>query len=212
MARKPLAGTVAANVVEHGTGALNVDGCRVEGEPWTHPGSNAVGGVYGDFGNDSARSNDKGRWPANLIHDGSDEVLSAFPQAPGQQRAVGPEFAPKAGTACYGDYGPRPFVAPRIEGDKSAARFFYCAKASKAERGEGNRHPTVKPVALMRWLVRMVTPPGGTVLDPFMGSGTTAIAAREEHVEFIGFEREAEYIETAISRLPQGLLDFGGAK
>ncbi len=99
---------------------------------------------------------DAGRWPANVVHDGSDEVVDAFPFSAGQQRAVGPEFAPKTGTAVYGDYGPRPVVEPRNDAG-SAARFFYTAKADAADR-LGSKHPTVKPVDLMRWLVRLVTP------------------------------------------------------
>jgi len=86
------------------------------------------------------------------------------------------------------------------EGDASAARFFYCAKASKSERGEGNNHPTVKPIELMRYLCRMVTPPGGLVLDPFTGSGTTGLAAQLEGFQFLGFEREAAYVEIAKRR------------
>jgi hypothetical protein len=136
VARRPLTGTVATNVLKHSTGAINVDGCRV-----------------GDR---------TGRWPANLIHDGSDEPC-----------------------ALLGD----------------AARFFYCAKASKADRGEGNSHPTVKPTELMRYLCRLVTPPGGVVLDPFMGSGSTGKAAVLEGFKFIGIEREAEYLEIARGRI-----------
>lgn len=83
----------------------------------------------------------------------------------------------------------------------SAARFFYCARASKAERGDGNTHPTVKPLALMRWLVRLATPPGGTVLDPFMGSGSTGVAALSEGFQFIGIEREPAYAEMANRRI-----------
>jgi site-specific DNA-methyltransferase (adenine-specific) len=133
VARKPQAGTVAANVLEHGTGALNVEGCRVGG-----------------------------RWPANLIHDGSEEPA-----------------------ALLGD----------------AARFFYCAKASRSDRGEGNTHPTVKPTDLMRYLCRLVTPPGGTVLDPFMGSGSTGKAAALEGFHFLGIEREAQYLDIARARI-----------
>ena len=191
LARKPLSGTVAANVLEHGTGALNVDGCRVAlpdgDEGWNVPDpdtrhvnparSAAANGTPGHGRHAEQRSspNTAGRWPANLVHDGSAEVLERFP--------------------ADADTG-------------SAARFFYCGKASQAERGADNRHPTVKPLALMRWLVRLVTPPGGTVLDPFMGSGTTACAAVEEGVQFIGCERELEYAETAVRRLPQPTLGF----
>ncbi len=171
VARKPLVGTVAANVLEHGTGAINVDGCRVGTEQRYNAAagnannpSTALGPAQaGGFGmkSDGAGTYVQGRWPANLIHDGSDEPC-----------------------ALLGD----------------AARFFYCAKASKADRGEGNGHPTVKPTELMRYLCRLVTPPGGVVLDPFMGSGSTGKAAALEGFRFIGIEREAEYLEIARGR------------
>lgn len=244
LARKPLEGTVAANVLKHGTGALNIDGCRVdagEGRPLRviDPKPEANGAVYAgrreaghgfDGGSKAAGETTLGRWPANLIHDGSDEVLAAFPQAPGQQRAVGPQHGANPSINTYGDYGPREQFNPR--GDKgSAARFFYCAKASKRDRNEGcehiearqyshdgrqtpidnayqrnssnssNSHPTVKPTDLMRYLCRLVTPPGGTVLDPFMGSGSTGKAAMLEGFRFIGCERETEYVEIARARI-----------
>ena len=146
VARKPFKGNVAANVLQHGTGAINIDGCRV-----------------GD--------NSK-RWPANLIHDGSDEV-----------------------TELLGDSG-------------SAARFFYQAKCSRKDRGEGNTHPTVKPTDLMRYLCRLVTPPGGIVLDPFMGSGSTGKAALLEGFQFIGIERDPDYFAMAQQRLNETQLGF----
>ena len=134
VARKPLIGTVAENVLQHGTGAINVDGGRVEG----------------------------GRWPANFIHDGSEEATDLL---------------------------------------GASARFFYCAKASKTDRGNDNHHPTVKPTDLMRYLCRLVTPPNGIVLDPFMGSGSTGKAAMLEGFAFVGIEREAEYCEIARARI-----------
>jgi site-specific DNA-methyltransferase (adenine-specific) len=112
-----------------------------------------------------------GRWPANLIHDGSDEVVGLFPE----------------------------------DGDASAARFFYCAKAGPDERRD-SKHPTVKPVALMRYLVRLVTPIGATVLDPFCGSGTTLEAALLESCKAIGVELNPEYCADAVERLRQGVL------
>ena len=144
--RKPLVGTVAENVLAHGAGALNIDGCRVE---------------------DGGEETSKGRFPANLIHDGSDEVLAVFPGAAGG----------------------------------SAARFFYCAKASKTDRGTDNSHPTVKPTELMRYLVRLVTPLGGTVLDPFMGSGSTGKAAVLEGFHFLGIEQDPSYFNIATERI-----------
>jgi site-specific DNA-methyltransferase (adenine-specific) len=196
VARKPLTGTVAENVQEWGTGAINVDGCRVGTETRWNPSAGNKNldnrhtvtpiSKHGEtLGRDCF-----GRWPANLIHDGSDEVVAGFP----------------------GD------------DSGSASRFFYCAKASTADREDGvagvagvagcygnfadktrpkhkNHHPTVKPTALMQYLCRLVTPPGGTVLDPFTGSGSTGKAAILEGFNFIGIEREAEYVEIARARI-----------
>ena len=165
--------TVAENVLAHGTGALNIDGCRVEapgGRPlivgdYKQTDNNAYQGrMDGSLQGGSRHEGETtlGRWPANLIHSGDDEV-----------------------TGLLG----------------SAARFFYCAKASKRDRGEGNTHPTVKPTDLMAYLCRLVTPPGGTVLDPFMGSGSTGKAAMREGFRFVGIEREAEYLAIARARI-----------
>jgi DNA modification methylase len=177
VARKPLIGTVAENVLQHGTGAINVDGGRVGTEELANPSgiSNAMGGVTigkcqggnQDYSGSGA-TNPLGRWPANFIHDGSEEATDLL---------------------------------------GASARFFYCAKASKADRGE-NHHPTVKPTDLMRYLCRLVTPPSGIVLDPFMGSGSTGKAAMLEGFAFVGIEREAEYIDIAKARIQSavGLL------
>ena len=170
VARKPLMGTVAANVLKHGTGAINVDGCRV-GTTRGVPASLSKSKNSNTYGFGSTAGHEReldpnvGRWPANLIHDGSDEPC-----------------------ALLGD----------------AVRFFYCAKASKTDRNSGGvncTHPTVKPTELMRYLCRLVTPPGGVVLDPFMGSGSTGKAAALEGFRFIGIEREAEYLEIARQRI-----------
>jgi site-specific DNA-methyltransferase (adenine-specific) len=222
MARKPLIGTVAENVLEHGTGGLNVDGCRVEAGPdyeaagfgprYGHTSGNRAHGdsrpwIAQKIANGVAVKNSEphtlGRWPANLIHDGSDEVTD-------------------------------------LSG--SAARFFYCPKASKAEREAGlegmesihrvngnkwtdqdyrvtngerpptaesgprtNHHPTVKPIDLMAYLCRLITPPSGTILDPFMGSGSTGVAALREGFKFIGIELNAEYAEIAQKRIENEL-------
>lgn len=222
VARKPLIGTVAANVLAHGTGALNVDGCRVETDPSVDDprlGGNgawktdkAAQNVYeGGYAGQDIASSSLGRWPANLIHDGSEEVTNLM---------------------------------------ESPARFFYCAKASKRDRDEGcegleervagvgdvdessgrdstkpgnqygegsrrrvesglsptmarrNHHPTVKPTELMRYLCRLVTPAGGIVLDPFMGSGSTGKAAVLEGFDFIGIELNPEYFTIAEKRIP----------
>ena len=188
VARKPLIGTIATNVLTYGTGALNIDGSRVGTEGGTR-GSNFVPNSTRFYSNSKlfgrnvdVEQLDAGRWPANVIHDGSDEVLEYFGEP---------------------------------------QRFFYCAKASKSERNAGleglperksdtrsdvaaglwaqmeapkaNFHPTVKPIALMRYLVKLVTPPNGTVLDPFLGSGTTAVAAILEGFNWMGCEMTEDY-------------------
>jgi len=204
MARKPLAGTVAANVQEHGTGALNVDGCRVvAGDGYTE---NAV-----TQGINTARTSydprqvrrtfepsASGRWPANLIHDGSDEVVGLFPQTAG---AIGMKGKTGHSNSIYSNFPHQEERSPGIADSGSAARFFYTAKASKDDRDDGNTHPTVKPTDLMRYLCRIVTPPGGVVLDPFMGSGSTGKAAMLEGFGFIGIEREAAYHAIAEQRI-----------
>jgi site-specific DNA-methyltransferase (adenine-specific) len=192
MARKPLAGTVAANVLEHGTGALNVDGCRVGTESTLLTNGKTAIGVDGEMNSEQVGSA-KGRWPANLIHDGSDEVVGLFPSGGAHGGKGGAGAIWGSGAAGGNDH------ADGSTG--SAARFFYCPKASKRERGEGNIHPTVKPVELMRYLCRLVTPPGGVVLDPFMGSGSTGMACELEGFDFIGIERESEYLEIATQRI-----------
>jgi len=210
VARKPLGEkTVAANVLKHGTGAINVDGCRIDtngetpkgsGNPVKNADPHAIqpGRSGGNGGNETSPL---GRWPANLIHDGSDEVVGLLGEA---------------------------------------ARFFYCAKASKKDRDEGcegmelrlpvddadkwteqdrrrgegitrqpsrNHHPTVKPTGLMRYLCRLVTPPEGIVLDPFMGSGSTGKAAVLEGFQFIGVERDEEYMKIAESRIAAATMN-----
>jgi site-specific DNA-methyltransferase (adenine-specific) len=232
LARKPLRSTVAKNVQNNGTGALNIDGCRIEKN------DNLTGTERNDgWGMQRAGSCEykqpEGRWPANVIHDGGAEVLGAFPKAKGQQGKVGPEHGNRDSVNCYGDYGPRPDTPPRIDTDESAARFFYCVKASREDRNEGldegfqekplnwssgdsnpgsfqaegthraarNAHPTVKPTELMRYLCRLVTPSGGTVLDPFAGSGSTGRGAVLEGFKFIGIEQEAEYVDIARARI-----------
>lgn len=248
VARKPLTGTVAANVQEWGTGGLNINGCRVEmtaedaeksANNWKPEGYKLKNSIY-EFGTKQVKTEQpKGRWPANLIHDGSQMVMDLFPQSKGQQgdvRGTEPSRTGGEGTNCYGEYGRIPAAARNDSG--SAARFFYCAKASRSERDAGcedmehvtageitggreegsaglqspragagrtaggkNVHPTVKPLALMRYLVRLVTPHGGTTLDPFLGSGTTALAALQEGFSVIGIERDEHSHKTAMQRI-----------
>lgn len=171
LARAPLDGTVAANVLAHGTGAINVDASRVPTSDVRFGcadkgGKRSEANCYGSFsGRERTELSDLGRWPANLVHDGSEEVMAAFPEAKGQiasRRAM-----PKPSVNCYGGYG-ESAAFPKRGDSGSAARFFYCAKASKAERGGGNDHPTVKPLALMRWLVGMVVPGGGSRRRPLL--------------------------------------------
>lgn len=209
VARKSLDGTVAANMAKHRTGAMNIDGCRVLATDAAYKAN--CSGDRGhadnrsrvmDFGMGCGTANELGRWPANMIHDGSDEVMAAFPEAPGQQRSVGPEFGSKTSVNTYGDYGPRQNFAPRGDAG-SAARFYYCAKASRADRNDGaeNGHPTVKPTDLMRYLCRLVTPPKGTILDPFAGSGSTGRGAVAEGFNFVGIELDPAYVEIAKARI-----------
>jgi DNA modification methylase len=224
VARKPLQSTVAANVLEHGTGAINIDGCRVPTDDKLGGGMVSMGRPKASEGWDRPWMHDPevterkkieaaskvaaaealGRWPANLIHDGSDEVVGLFPEtgkstggrignAGGGSVPNVPTGTFEAGNPGYGDTG-------------SAARFFYCAKASKADRDADNNHPTVKPTALMRYLCRLVTPPRGIVLDPFMGSGSTGKAAILEGFQFIGIEREEEYIKIAKARIDNAFV------
>ena len=174
VARKPLIGTVANNVLTYGTGALNIDGCRVGTD-------GGCSGASAGPSNGSPIVRADGRWPANVIHDGSDEVLAGFPNEAG-----------------------RFFKSTPID-EADTQSFIYCAKASKSERNAGlegqNFHTTVKPLALMRYLIKLVTPPGGTVLDPFLGSGSTAVAAILEGFEWIGCEMTAEYFPIIEARV-----------
>jgi hypothetical protein len=219
LARKPLDGTVANNVLTHGVGALNIDATRVGNETVTTTNGKGFAGSFEGGINNNGGTQHVGRWPANFIHDGSDEVLELFPEAKGgaypakRGQAVATSFA--SGQETEGGY--------RAMGDSgSAARFFYCAKASRTERNTGldglpadkpvfgdhggtyqglsnsklpqaNFHPTVKPLALIHYLIKLVTPPGGTILDPFLGSGTTAVAATQLGHPWIGCELTPDY-------------------
>lgn len=203
MARKPFTGTVAANVLEHGTGALNVDGCRVaHGEK-----CRMMAPSQANISNPSEKHRQAGRreavlelkpggrWPSNLIHDGSDEVVALFPE-----QSSGANPTRRGGMGFHGAAGQDQCQPQRGADSGSAARFFYTAKATAAER-QGVTHPTVKPLDLMAYLCRLVTPPAGIVLDPFMGSGTTVKAAISEGFRAIGIERDPAYFEMAQHRL-----------
>jgi site-specific DNA-methyltransferase (adenine-specific) len=198
LARKPLIGTVASNVLEHGTGAINIDGCRVRTDERLQ-GSTVENDIRGGrFASGHKNGGERnfiqdaaGRWPANLVHDGSEEVLISFPDSLGQQGDVTGNEPSSLTNNCYGQFNGRP--ATQSRGDTgSAARFFYSAKADANDR-LGSKHPTVKPVDLMQWLVRLVTPKGGLVLDPFAGTGTTAEACFREGMRCMLVERETEY-------------------
>ena len=247
VARKPLIGTVPANLAKHGVGALNIDGCRVHGDDaqggtYTvtrlKPGAtlNKTGGNWRpeEGGVEFNGEMKPGRWPANVIHDGSDEVLAAFPQARGQIADASSSSESRKTQNTYGAMKRGNDGAVARDQGGSAARFFYCAKASKQDRDDGmatepkpvvtfatangtsgkpssisegrnteyrNTHPTVKPTNLMRYLTRLVTPPGGTVLDPFMGSGSTGRGAILEGFNFIGIEMSPEYFDFADARI-----------
>jgi site-specific DNA-methyltransferase (adenine-specific) len=217
VARKPLSEeTVAANVLRWGTGALNIDASRVPVDPEADASqlrimqrgqraedtSGQTWGLSKGGGDVPQVLRPEGRWPANAIHDGSGEVLEAFAAA--GERTSGKPGVMRKGTndgACYGAESRPPGTPMTGFGDSgSAARFFYCAKANKADRA-GSKHPTIKPVALMRHLVTLVTPPGGLVLDPFAGSGTTLQAAVESGFNVIGIEQEAEYHSDILNRM-----------
>ena len=204
LAMKPLDGTFAENALKWGVSGLWIDGCRVEMEKTDKKGEggrigNRTTGTSIFMGKNAGSNQDDsiGRWPANFIHDGSDEVVSMFPQG-----VVGGNRDKRGGCKYFMGKDSRNKPAPGPGDSGSAARFFYAAKASRAERGEGNRHPTVKPLKLIEYLCKLTMPPdAGMVLDPFMGSGTTGIACKQLGRGFIGIEKEPEYFEIASKRI-----------
>jgi site-specific DNA-methyltransferase (adenine-specific) len=215
MARKPLSEkTVVDNVLEWGTGGINIDGCRIGTEKvLSHYAGSSSSETYGWNKGDKKESgkdyyNNEGRFPANIIFDEeagkildeqSGHLKSGFMKA-GTPRLMSDN--PNKNT--YGKWNPDT-VANDTYGDKGgASRFFYCPKASKKDRNEGNttnQHPTVKPTDLMLYLIRLITPKGGTTLDPFMGSGSTGKAAIRGGFDFIGIEREEEYFDISKARI-----------
>lgn len=204
VARKPLEGTIAENVLKYGTGGLNIDGCRIgtekiqtnryiaKGDMTSFRGSQA--------GNAYVSNVHKGRWPANLIHDGSDEVVRLFPETEKSGKGSG-LTATSARSWKNSSLAGINRIGHNDAG--SAARFFYTAKANKADRSQDNKHPTVKPTDLMCYLLQLVTPPGGIALDPFMGSGSTGKAAIQEGFAFIGIEKELKSFDIAHKRIKQ---------
>jgi DNA modification methylase len=243
LARKPLDGTLAANTLKHGCGGINVDGCRVgyqEGEvdftkrqkQQADCGEKGWTGNVAKVGSDIQMFKEKGRWPANLIHDGSEEVVGLFPETTSTRSNRG--GARNDGTTVYqkvpqnidmnyecgfNDTGSAArFFATFQPSENDMKRLMYCPKASDREIlaaeshplfGESydavkNTHPTVKPLALMQWLIRLVTPPGGILLEPFAGSGTTLLAAKAEGRRAVGIEISEEYCEIAANRLREG--------
>jgi site-specific DNA-methyltransferase (adenine-specific) len=242
LARKPLEGTVANNVLTYGTGGLNIDESRVgggSGETKTVQYPDMRGNNYNNAsGTVEYTVTDQGRFPANFIHDGSDEVVGLFPDSKSGKLNTAKIKAPNK---TYGNR-PKELTTEFDYGDSgSAARFFYCAKTSKADRNEGlddfptkqkifngqndtssdyvegsvenkfttqpsaNHHPTVKPTDLMRYLCKLITPPNGVILDPFMGSGSTGKGAVKEGFDFIGIDQSSEYCEIARARIEYAL-------
>lgn len=187
LARKPLAEeSVAENVLEHGTGALNIDGCRI----------------------DTAGESDEGRYPANILLDA--EAAAMLDGQAGPCPTHGVDFADATDNNKQSKYGEFSGGADRdqsyvyADDHDGASRFFYCAKATKAERTHDgtldNDHPTVKPLDVMEWLITLVTAPGQLVLDPFVGSGTTCLAAKHASRKFVGVELQAKYADIARAR------------
>ncbi len=208
-ARKPLSEkTVAENVLKWGTGGINIDGCRISSERqvgWGGDGSKMYDGGLSRDGGEARPVT--GRFPADLIHDGSEEVLGLFPtttSAKGQCKYVGTannNWIERGGIAREGHQ-----VLWEGKGDSgSAARFFYCAKASKSERGEGNTHPTVKPISLIKYLITLVSREGQIIIDPFSGSGTTAIACINAKRNYICIEKDFDYWLQSTERVERHL-------
>tara|TARA_R110002012_G_scaffold105270_1_gene246101 strand:- start:131 stop:1273 length:1143 start_codon:yes stop_codon:yes gene_type:complete len=208
LARKPISEkTIAANVLKWGTGAINIDKSRVGTEPVTINTFDNGAKPFGDaVGEPFTSRQSEGRFPANFIHDGSQEVLDLFPDNAGngwkknygEENYKGMNYDSSTNQCAFGGG----FTGDNTYCDSgSAARFFYCAKTGKKERGTDNNHPTVKPQALMTYLCGLITPPGGTILDPFMGSGSTGLAAVSNDFAFVGIELDKDYLEIATHRI-----------
>jgi DNA modification methylase len=222
LVRKPLAEkTVAGNVLKHGTGGINIDGCRIAGAIPQVP-QRDMTTIHGNqFGNGDGKgrngemSRSDGRFPSNLVlshNEDCDEECTdgcAVAELDGQSGVTVSHTHVRKPKGTENRTNPSGWkesnrttglsVGPTDSG--GASRFFYCAKASKSDRGEGNVHPTVKSTKLMSYLIKLITPPGGTVLDPFAGSGSTGVAALSQGFGFLGIESDAEYCEIARKRL-----------
>ena len=214
MARKPFNTSVAENVLTHGTGGINIDECRVGTErtkTTIKDLSEAHGNKFGKSGIKyktlGYKENPEGRFPANIIHDGSEEVLEVFEEssrffycakASKAERNMGlDELSTKQTTGGGGLTAPKDKDGNYIvSGSKGTAGKYGSAKAPQK-----NYHPTVKPIKLMEYLVRLVTPKEGIVLEPFAGSGTTLIACKQQGFNYIGIEKEQEYCDIAEARL-----------
>jgi site-specific DNA-methyltransferase (adenine-specific) len=237
---------VAENVLEHGTGGINIDGCRVGNEGYTIGGKNKSVAFGSDMEKQERCDGSLGRFPANVMHDGSEVVLEIFPQTSKSSGGSGISSQKSATGEIYGEYkqGHKSQNLGGLGDEGTASRYFYCAKASKDDRDEGleqqeaptenlqgldtrgrtlvredgsktlverwkpnqtrkNTHPTVKPVELMKYLCRLVTPQGGVVLDPFMGSGSTGVAAMKEGFKFVGIELDRDYFDMACARIEE---------
>jgi len=214
MARKPFKGTVSDNILRHGTGGINIDACRIGNEirfnPPSHnkPGGNSLHMSVSGMPEEAEGSLVSGRWPANFCHDGSYEVTKHFPHSSSTgNRSEASRNATVAGTTWLMDN----HQSREYTDSGSVARYFYCAKTNKTDRDEGvnadtlrrskNHHPTVKPTSLMGWLCLLVTPPGGVILDPYMGSGSTGKAAAIHDFDFIGIEQDPDYFNIARQRI-----------
>ncbi len=221
IARKPLEGSIVENILAYGTGGINIDGCRIAYTKDNPPipqiaqnKRNVQSSKTMYDGQSMSKSKTKaviggseiGRFPANVIHDGSDTVVKDFARFGKSVSKKGKRRTAKVDNNTRLLNSSQVQVNCEYEDSGTVARFFFCAKASTKERSEGisskkNTHPTVKPTALMQYLVRLVTPKNGICLDPFMGSGTTGVACMKEGFRFIGVELEEEYYDIAIQRI-----------
>lgn len=221
LCRKPLAKghTVAANVLRYGTGAVNVDGCRIGTETRFNGAAKSAKDTFNASpasGIDYVGREVSGRWPSNVLHDGSPEVLAGFPMT---EAATANAISDERESPFYrageeqtgGVSGRRDPSNSHTDNGGSAARFFYTAKASSSDRGHGNTHPTVKPTDLLQYLARLITPPGGTILDPFMGSGSTGVATIYEGFRFVGIDLDRKWVDVAWQRLAQQSLFSQGS-